>query len=64
MRMVRYVLDKDDPKSWLDYREREPNWIQFKFSAEEFDVEKLDEMTTPSGIITEEILRKCMKHEE
>lgn len=59
LRLVKYVLDKDEPKSWLDYRDYEPNWIQFKFSAEEFDVEKLDEMTRESGIITEEILRQC-----
>ena len=58
-RLVRYVLDKDETKSWLDYRDMEPNWIQFKFSAEEFDVVKLDEMTQDTGIITEDILRKC-----
>lgn len=37
-RMVRLVLEKDETESWLDYREREPKWIQFKFSAKEFDV--------------------------
>lgn len=58
-RLVRYVLEKDETESWLDYREMEPDWIQFKFSAKEFDVKKLDEMTKDTGIITEEILRKC-----
>jgi len=62
MRMVRYILDTDEPKTWLDYREHEPNWIQFKFSAEEFDVEKLDEMSRANdGIITEQIIRQCVK---
>lgn len=60
LRLVKYVLETDEPKSWLDFREREPNWIQFKFSAEEFDVTLLDELSREfEGIITEEILRKC-----
>ena len=29
-RLVKYVLDTDEPLSHLDYREFEPNWIQFK----------------------------------
>ena len=62
LRMVRYILDTDEPKTWLDYREYEPNWIQFKFSAEEFDVEKLDEVSRANGgVITEQILRDCIK---
>jgi len=62
MRMVRYILDTDEPKTWLDYREYEPNWIQFKFSAEEFDVEKLDASSRANGgVITEQILRDCVK---
>lgn len=62
LRMVRYVLDTDEPKSWLDYREFEPNWIQFKFSAEEFDVEKLDQMARANGnVLTETIVRLCVK---
>ena len=62
LRMVRYILDTDEPKTWLDYREYEPNWIQFKFSAEEFDVEKLDEVSRANGgVITEQILRDCVK---
>ena len=62
LRMVRYILDTDEPKTWLDYREYEPNWIQFKFSAEEFDVEKLDASSRANGgVITEQILRDCIK---
>ena len=62
LRMVRYVLDTDEPKTWLDYREFEPNWIQFKFSAEEFDVEKLDQMARANGdVLTETIVRLCVK---
>jgi len=62
LRMVKYVLETDEPKTWLDYREFEPNWIQFKFSAEEFDVEKLDQMARDNGdVLTEQIVRMCVK---
>lgn len=62
LRMVKYILETDEPKTWLDYREFEPNWIQFKFSAEEFDVEKLDQMAHDNGdVITEQIVRDCVK---
>lgn len=62
LRMVRYILDTDEPKTWIDYREYEPNWIQFKFSAEEFDVEKLDASSRANGgVITEQIIRDCVK---
>lgn len=62
LRMVKYVLDTDEPKTWLDWREFEPNWIQFKFSAEEFDVEKLDEMARANGdVLTETIVRLCVR---
>ena len=65
LRMVRYILDTDEPKTWLDYREYEPNWIQFKFSAKEFDVEKLDAYSCANGgVITEQILRDCVKTKE
>lgn len=63
VRMVCYILDTDEPKSWLDYREYEPNWIQFKFSAEEFNVQKLDEVSRANGgVITEQIIRDCVKN--
>lgn len=59
-RMVRLVLEKDETKSWLDFRESEPNWIQFKFQKEEFDLEKLDEMARANNnILTIEILKQC-----
>lgn len=62
LRMVKYILETDEPKSFLDYREFEPNWIQFKFSAKEFDVEKLDQMARANNnIITEQIVRQCVK---
>lgn len=59
-RMVRLVLEKDETKSWLDFRESEPNRIQFKFQKEEFDLEKLDEMARANNnILTIEILKQC-----
>lgn len=62
LRMVKYILDTDEPKTWLDYREYEPNYIQFKFSADEFDVEKLSDLSIANGgIITEQIVRQCVK---
>ena len=62
LRMVKYILETDNPKTWLDYREFEPNWIQFKFSAEEFDVSKLSQMSKDNGgILTEQIVRECVK---
>lgn len=60
LRLVKYILDTDEPLSYLDYREYEPNWIQFKFCGKEFDVEKLDKLSREAGnILTEEILREC-----
>lgn len=62
LRMVKYILETDEPKTFLDYREFEPNWIQFKFSAEEFDVERLSDMAEANNnIITEQIVRQCVK---
>lgn len=58
LEMVHKVLNKQETETWLDWRKYEPNWIQFKFSAKEFDVKKLDEMAK-DGIITEEILKEC-----
>lgn len=62
LRMVKYILEKDEIETWLDWREDEPTWIQFKFSAKEFDVEKLSQMAKDNdNIITEDIIRKCVK---
>ena len=52
-------LEEMSFKTRLDWRKFEPNWIQFKFSAKEFDVNKLDKLTKESGIITEEIINIC-----
>lgn len=60
LRLVKYVLDTDNPKSFLDYREYEPNWIQFKFQKEEFNLELLDKLAKENGnILNEAILRQC-----
>lgn len=60
LEMVKEVLGKEDPDSWLDWREDEPEWIQFKFQKEEFDLEKLDKMSVENdGILTKEILEAC-----
>ena len=61
-RLVNVVLESDTHKSWLDYREYEPTRIQYKFSAEEFDVNKLHELTKDIGIINLEILYTCKKN--
>lgn len=59
LRMVKLVLETDEPKSWLDYRENEPNWIQFKFQKEEFDLEKLQSLAEANNdIITIDILKQ------
>ena len=59
-RMVRLVLEKDETKSWLDWRETEPEWIQFKFSAEEFDVQKLHDLSIErDGVLTLRTLEEC-----
>lgn len=47
--------------SHLDYREFEPNWIQFKFQKEEFNLELLDKLARENdNIVNEAILRQCM----
>ena len=64
-RLVKYVLNTDEPLSHLDYREFEPNWIQFKFRKEEFNLELLDELATANNnIVNEAILRQCMINKE
>lgn len=58
--MVMKVLGNDNPTSWLDYRKDEPEWIQFKFQKEEFNLELLDKLTSEAGgIVTLEMLEKC-----
>jgi hypothetical protein len=58
--LVKNILNKDEPETWLDYRENEPNWIQFKFSKNEFDIEKMYELTKDTKVITEDIIRSCV----
>ena len=61
LRMVKLVLEKDECESWLDWRETEPEWIQFKFSAKEFDVEKLSQMAKENNnIMNMNIMKECM----
>lgn len=61
-KMVSEVLMNDEHQSWLDYRETEPTWIQYKFHQDEFDMEMLDKLTNENnGIITKEIIKKCSK---
>lgn len=61
-RMVRLVLEKDETESWLDFRESEPNWIQFKFQGSEFDLRKLEQLAEEKGnVVTLEILKQCKK---
>lgn len=56
VQLVEKVISKK-PKSWLDYREREPNWIQVKIQNEDgFDLQKLNNLCS-DGTITEERLR-------
>ena len=60
--MVDRVLGTKNHKTWLDYREFEPTWIQYKFHKDEFDMEKLDKLTKDNGyVITEEIIRRCKR---
>lgn len=60
--MVKEVLGVEEPKTWLDYREFEPKWIQFKFQSEEFDLEKLEKMAKENNdVMTKEILIVCKK---
>ena len=63
-RLVKYVLNTDEPLSHLDYREYEPNWIQFKFQKEEFNLELLDKLARENeNIVNEAILRQCIRND-
>jgi hypothetical protein len=59
LEIVKEVLNKEDPETRLDYRENEPFWIQFKFSKNEFNLEKLYVLTKDKGIITPDIIKQC-----
>lgn len=59
VKMVEKVIGKT-PKTWLDYRPHEPNWIQVKIQSEDgFDLKKLNELCK-DGIITEDRLKKAL----
>lgn len=62
LEMVKSVTGKEKPESWLDYRPREPKWIQFKFQPTEFDLELLDKLSRENdGVLTRAILeRTCI----
>ena len=65
LEIVKEVTGKEEPESWLDYREFEPEWIQFKFQKSEFNLELLDKMAVENGnILTKEILEKCFIRNE
>jgi hypothetical protein len=58
--MVERVISKT-PKTWLDYRPSEPNWIQVKIQSEDgFDLEKLCSLCS-DGIITEDRLKAALQ---
>lgn len=58
--MVKAVLGKEESSSWLDWREYESEYIQFKFQKEEFDLEKLEKMAIDNDrILNKEILVAC-----
>lgn len=59
LKMVKDVLGIENPNTYLDFRETEPNWIQFKFQQEEFDLCKLNKLAKENkGILTKEILQE------
>lgn len=65
LELVKEVLLEKEPASWLDWREHEPKWIQFKFQKEEFDLERLDkELRENNNIVTKDILIKCVAPEK
>jgi len=47
--------------TWLDYRKREPDWIQFKVSSDDADVNRLYELTKDTSIITQDIIDEVCK---
>lgn len=58
--MVKETLHKDEVESWLDFRDSEPNYIQFKFQKSEFNLEELSRLVRANNkIITRAILEKC-----
>lgn len=59
VQMVEKVIGKT-PKTWLDYRPTEPDWIQVKFQSEDgLDLQKLCELCK-DGIITEDKIKLAL----
>lgn len=58
--MFRKALGRE-PKTWLDFREYEPTWIQVKVQGEEADLHKLYSLTYETGIITQSIVDSVVK---
>jgi len=60
IKLVEKILD-ELPKSKLDYRPNEPNWIQVKIKSEDgFDLQKLNDLCKDDGIITETRLKEAL----
>lgn len=59
LKLVKEILNTETPETWLDYRKSEPFWIQFKFSKNEFNLEKLYDLTKETKIVTKEIIQEC-----
>jgi hypothetical protein len=58
VQMVREVIGVE-PKSWLDYREKEPLWVQVKIQKEDgFDLEALSKICKDE-VITKSKLSLC-----
>ncbi len=59
--MFRKILGHDI-KTWLDYRDFEPDWIQIKVQKEDgIDLEELCKLTQ-DGVITEEKILESLKY--
>lgn len=60
LEMVKKVTGKEKPDSWIDWREDEPDWIQFKFQKSEFNLVRLDKLVYENKcVVTKEILHEC-----
>lgn len=62
---VRKIFDGDVRSCRLDYREYEPDWIQFKFYPEEFDLEYLDKASVDNNhYLTELIVQASFERKQ
>jgi hypothetical protein len=59
--MIKYILNKEEIKSYLDYREDQPNWIQLKIYREDgFDLEKIYDFTNINKYLSYNKLKECV----